>query len=192
MPLMLTPSWMNYQTTCTTPYALNSNYEGSNGTFISPENCSLASTLPSGGTFQFDDDHAQSTQIGSRRSMGKPPAARDGGTSSHNCLSSQFVPWDSYGAYQPVHESSNSTRPITSKSLPTGVTSILLNCRHCSQIFKRHKDRRRHESTKHENKQYLCHIAGCPRGQLPGYSRKDKLTHHMWRDHSDLGYRKRA
>jgi hypothetical protein len=66
----------------------------------------------------------------------------------------------------------------------------------CRAIFKRDPDRLRHEAAVHGINQalqlYLCPIIGCPKSQGTGYTRKDKLTEHLWKKHANLGYVKRA
>jgi hypothetical protein len=66
----------------------------------------------------------------------------------------------------------------------------------CSVAFNREGDRIRHEASVHGLNQvfqlYLCPIAGCPKSWGAGYTRKDKLTEHMWKKHGDLGYVKKV
>jgi hypothetical protein len=85
---------------------------------------------------------------------------------------------------------------------PTTPTTFAGNSQvYCSQFgcpvaFKRDSDRIRHEASVHGLNQvlqlHLCPIAGCLKSQGAGYTRKDKLTEHMWRKHADLGYVKRV
>jgi hypothetical protein len=66
----------------------------------------------------------------------------------------------------------------------------------CSVAFNRDGDRIRHEASVHGLNQvfqlYLCPIAECPKSWGAGYTRKDKLTEHMWKKHGDLGFVKRV
>jgi len=66
----------------------------------------------------------------------------------------------------------------------------------CPVFFNRDGDRIRHEASVHGLNQvfqlYLCPIAGCMKSQGAGYTRKDKLTEHMWKKHSDLGFMKKV
>ncbi|KAF4633286.1 hypothetical protein G7Y89_g4838 [Cudoniella acicularis] len=71
-----------------------------------------------------------------------------------------------------------------------------VSCTHpgCTKTFVRDYDRIRHEQTKHRAQRgtYLCTIPGCRKSSGTGYSRPDKLTEHMWKAHSNLGYAKRV
>jgi hypothetical protein len=66
----------------------------------------------------------------------------------------------------------------------------------CPVAFNRDSDRIRHEAAVHGFNQalqlHLCPILNCPKSQGAGYTRKDKLTEHMWKKHGDLGYVKRV
>jgi hypothetical protein len=66
----------------------------------------------------------------------------------------------------------------------------------CSVTFKRDPGRIRHEAAVHGINQllqlYLCPVVGCTKSQGTGYTRKDKLTEHLWKKHKSLGYRKRV
>jgi hypothetical protein len=66
----------------------------------------------------------------------------------------------------------------------------------CPVAFSRDSDRIRHEASAHGLNQalrlHLCPILTCPKSQGAGYTRKDKLTEHMWKKHGDLGYVKRV
>lgn len=66
----------------------------------------------------------------------------------------------------------------------------------CSISFKRDSDRIRHEHSVHRLNQalgmHLCSVPGCPKGRGVGYTRKDKLTEHMWKKHANLGYAKKV
>ena len=66
----------------------------------------------------------------------------------------------------------------------------------CVQTFRRDPDRNRHELAYHGINQtfnlHVCPVAGCPKSQGRGYTRKDKLTEHLWRKHGNLGYAKRV
>jgi len=60
--------------------------------------------------------------------------------------------------------------------------------------FKRDSDRIRHEAAIHGINQglYLCPVNGCSKSQGIGYTRKDKLTEHLWKKHGNLGFVKRT
>ncbi len=64
----------------------------------------------------------------------------------------------------------------------------------CWVTFKRDSDRIRHESAIHGigRPLHLCSVQGCPKSIGAGYTRKDKLTEHMWKKHANLGFTKRA
>jgi hypothetical protein len=66
----------------------------------------------------------------------------------------------------------------------------------CVQTFRRDPDRNRHELAYHGINQtfnlHVCPVVGCPKSQGRGYTRKDKLTEHLWRKHGNLGYAKRV
>jgi hypothetical protein len=66
----------------------------------------------------------------------------------------------------------------------------------CFAAFKREPDRLRHEAAVHGINQllqlYLCPVIGCSKSQGSGYTRKDKLTEHLWKKHGNLGYAKRV
>jgi hypothetical protein len=62
----------------------------------------------------------------------------------------------------------------------------------CTQTFKRHFERIRHEASVHRiNRQrHLCPIDGCSKSHGRGYTRSDKVTEHLWKKHGNLGYMK--
>lgn len=62
----------------------------------------------------------------------------------------------------------------------------------CSVTFKRNSDRVRHEVAIHGINQafHLCPLHDCVKSRGSGYSRKDKLTEHMWKKHANLGFAK--
>jgi len=64
----------------------------------------------------------------------------------------------------------------------------------CFVTFKRDSDRIRHEAAIHGINQglYLCPVNGCSKSQGIGYTRKDKLTEHLWKKHGNLGFVKRT
>lgn len=80
-------------------------------------------------------------------------------------------------------------------ALPAAATTIIarIPCSQgCAITFSRDSDRVRHEQVKHGNRPlYLCEIPGCAKSVGTGYTRKDKLTEHMWKKHAALGYTKR-
>jgi hypothetical protein len=86
--------------------------------------------------------------------------------------------------------------PLASAAVRRVRPAPRVRCTHlgCTQTFKRDADRVRHENTKHRNNhgQHLCPIVGCPKSHGRGFCRPDKVTEHLWRVHSDLGYTKKA
>ncbi|KAH6702973.1 hypothetical protein BKA61DRAFT_661338 [Leptodontidium sp. MPI-SDFR-AT-0119] len=79
---------------------------------------------------------------------------------------------------------------LAGNSLPISCTQF-----RCFVTFKRDADRiRRHEAAIHGINQalYLCSVLGCGKDQGRGYTRKDKLTEHLWKKHGNLGYVKRT
>ncbi|TVY26267.1 hypothetical protein LHYA1_G005827 [Lachnellula hyalina] len=70
----------------------------------------------------------------------------------------------------------------------------LATCTFCTKTFVRDSDRTRHENSKHLNipGAHLCPVLGCIKSHGGGYSRADKLTEHLWKKHSGLGYAKRV
>lgn len=64
----------------------------------------------------------------------------------------------------------------------------------CGATFKRDSDRIRHEASIHgiNGLLHLCPVQGCSKSAGAGYTRKDKLTEHLWRKHGNLGFAKRA
>jgi len=64
----------------------------------------------------------------------------------------------------------------------------------CFSTFIRDKDRARRESSVHGigRPLYLCQVPGCIKSIGAGYTRKDKLTEHMWKKHGNLGHVKRT
>jgi hypothetical protein len=73
--------------------------------------------------------------------------------------------------------------------IPCSILGCLVN-------FNRDGDRIRHEAAVHGFNQvfqlYLCPVGGCDKSQGVGYTRKDKLTEHMWKKHGDLGFVKKV
>jgi hypothetical protein len=67
-------------------------------------------------------------------------------------------------------------------------------CTHfpCPKTFKREPDRVRHEESVHGINQllqlFVCPVLGCPKSVGEGYTRKDKLTEHLWKKHGNLGF----
>ncbi len=67
-------------------------------------------------------------------------------------------------------------------------------CAHgnCNLAFRRKADLARHRKTVHgvNHINFFCHVPSCPkgRGHGKGYSRDDKLTEHLWKEHGNLGY----
>ncbi|KAL2073903.1 hypothetical protein VTL71DRAFT_11229 [Oculimacula yallundae] len=78
--------------------------------------------------------------------------------------------------------------------LPVQVLQIICTQAHCNETFTRDSDRIRHESGVHGINRllHLCQVPGCVKGHGAGYTRKDKLTEHMWKKHAALGYVKRS
>lgn len=77
-----------------------------------------------------------------------------------------------------------------------GVASASFACTQpgCQAMFRRDTDRIRHEASKHgvNGMLHFCQVLGCPKSLGAGYTRKDKLTEHMWKKHADLGFTKRV
>jgi hypothetical protein len=63
----------------------------------------------------------------------------------------------------------------------------------CPMTFKRKHEQTRHEASVHSINQgvHRCPVIGCS-SYGRGYSRRDKLTEHMWKKHANLGYTKRV
>lgn len=75
---------------------------------------------------------------------------------------------------------------------------VRVMCTHpgCSNTFRGDPERIRHQDAVHGVNQllqlYLCPVVGCAKSQGRGYTRKDKLTEHMWKKHGNLGFVKRT
>jgi hypothetical protein len=82
--------------------------------------------------------------------------------------------------------------PATSGALPTPAMPCSIPW--CTKTFRRKHEQVRHEASVHGINQgiHRCLIIGCPSSQGRGFSRKDKLTEHMWKKHENLGYAKRV
>jgi hypothetical protein len=103
--------------------------------------------------------------------------------------SGSYIP---FGGWSPASQSMQAPPAIATQA------PILIQCTAlgCSATFKREPDRLRHESAVHGINQllqfYLCPVIGCSKSQGSGYTRKDKLTEHLWKKHGNLGYTKRV
>ena len=76
---------------------------------------------------------------------------------------------------------------------PPAVPSFVCSWYHlCQASFKRDGDRIRQEASVHIGTRFFCHVQGCPKSYGNGYKRMDRLTKHLWKDHADLGFRKRV
>ena len=64
----------------------------------------------------------------------------------------------------------------------------------CTKSFKRDSDRIRHQNTVHRARQglHLCPVPRCHKSYGAGFSRRDKVTEHLWKKHANLGYTKRV
>jgi hypothetical protein len=97
-----------------------------------------------------------------------------------------------FGGWSPATQSMQAPPAIATQA-PVPIQCTALSC---SAIFKREPDRLRHEAAVHGINQllqlYLCPVNGCPKSQGSGYTRKDKLTEHLWKKHGNLGYVKRV
>ncbi|RDW69222.1 hypothetical protein BP6252_08242 [Coleophoma cylindrospora] len=85
--------------------------------------------------------------------------------------------------------------PTFSAAAPAQQQLISCSIFPCTKTFTRDADRIRHETTAsihNRNRDHLCAIPGCRKGQDGGFSRADKLKEHMWKKHADLGYAKKA
>lgn len=76
--------------------------------------------------------------------------------------------------------------PQTQATVPTpplATPSFACTQPGCQAVFKRDADRIRHEASKHgiNGMLHFCQIVGCPKSLGAGYTRKDKLTEHMWK-----------
>ena len=69
-------------------------------------------------------------------------------------------------------------------------TSLKLEC--CGRSFTRRTDLARHMTTMHSNARYDCTIPGCHNNRGKGYCRPDKVREHLWKHHSDRGFKKHA
>jgi hypothetical protein len=87
-----------------------------------------------------------------------------------------------------------SESPPSTLNLPPAPASARIPCTYppCTKTFKRDYERIRHENSMHVNTQgaHLCPVPGCPKSHGKGYSRSDKVTEHLWKKHSNLGYTK--
>ena len=97
-----------------------------------------------------------------------------------------------FGGWSPATQSMQATPALAIQAtVPIQCTAL-----GCSATFKREPDRLRHEAAVHGINQllqlYLCPVNGCSKSQGSGYTRKDKLTEHLWKKHGNLGYVKRV
>jgi uncharacterized Zn-finger protein len=73
---------------------------------------------------------------------------------------------------------------------PPAISRIPCRWGNCISTFSRLADLNRHVKSVHlgvsRGQGHLCPIIGCDKS----YSRSDKVTEHLWKRHSDLGYRK--
>ncbi|PMD27001.1 hypothetical protein NA56DRAFT_640801 [Hyaloscypha hepaticicola] len=97
-----------------------------------------------------------------------------------------------FGAWSPASQSMQAPPAIATQA-PVQIQCTALGC---SATFKREPDRLRHEAAVHGINQllqlYLCPVIDCSKSQGSGYTRKDKLTEHLWKKHGNLGYAKRV
>jgi hypothetical protein len=169
------PGYFNSNTafTCTTPNQIR---------FQAPQ------TLFTG----FNIYHNPSTNFGGSASFryasqpygNIPIPAVNGGYSSGS-----HTPFE---GWSPVSQSMQ-VPPAIATQAPVPIQCTALGC---SATFKREPDRLRHEAAVHGINQllqlYLCPVNGCSKSQGSGYTRKDKLTEHLWKKHGNLGYVKRV
>ena len=90
---------------------------------------------------------------------------------------------------QPITQTQ--TVPATSGTLPTRAMPCSIPW--CTKTFRRKHEQVRHEASVHGINQgvHRCQVIGCP-SHGRGFSRRDKLTEHMWKKHADLGFVKRV
>lgn len=93
-----------------------------------------------------------------------------------------------------VHNDAQNQPTVSAAALGAAPASFACTQPGCQALFKRDTDRIRHEASKHgiNGMLHFCQIPGCPKSFGAGYTRKDKLTEHMWRKHADLGFTKRV
>jgi len=102
------------------------------------------------------------------------------------------------GSYAPFGGWSPASQSMQDHPAMPTQAQVLIQCTAlgCSATFKREPDRLRHEAAVHGINQllqlYLCPVNGCSKSQGSGYTRKDKLTEHLWKKHGNLGYTKRV
>jgi hypothetical protein len=144
----------------------------------------------------FDSEASQSIAVGAASQapsfhLNEPLDSMQG--SAH--LLTPTIPQGQFGQ---VAQVAQATLPLATRTAASGMTPALAQF-HCTQIgcpvaFKRDPDRVRHEAALHGINQgfYLCPVAGCIKNQGARYSRKDKLTEHMWKKHANLGFTKRT
>jgi hypothetical protein len=111
---------------------------------------------------------------------------------------SMFEPLQDFNDFAPVFDQPAQVMPWPTPVAPIQQQSVTdtIFCTQfpCPITFKRDTDRIRHEAAVHgiNKATYLCHVAGCNKSHGVGYTRKDKLTEHLWKKHADLGFVKRV
>ncbi|KUJ12172.1 uncharacterized protein LY89DRAFT_673954 [Mollisia scopiformis] len=99
-----------------------------------------------------------------------------------------------YGHAQGQAASTSLGAGATTSAPAPAVNTFACTQSRCQASFKRDTDRIRHEASKHgvNGTLHFCQVLGCPKSLGAGYTRRDKLTEHMWKKHANLGFVKRA
>ena len=107
----------------------------------------------------------------------------------------QMPEWEYQGQVQLAQgQPPISIQPTQQQQLTLASQPFLCAFGDCAQSFRRKADLARHRKSVHgvNHVKYFCHIPGCPKsqGHGQGYSRDDKLTEHLWKQHRNLGFTK--
>lgn len=108
-------------------------------------------------------------------------------------LISFAFPGDSINAAMPVSQQTPQPQAVPTTADTALTCVIACSIPWCPMTFKRKHEQVRHEASVHGINQgiHSCQIVGCP-SYGRGFSRKDKLTEHLWKKHGNLGYTKRV
>ncbi|PVH67862.1 hypothetical protein DL98DRAFT_662444 [Cadophora sp. DSE1049] len=124
--------------------------------------------------------------------------ALDMSSMSRNDLGSHYQASPTLPGYllNPIYPTMPMVVPAAIIAAPTSTTQGQFVCTfpNCITTFTRNTDRIRHESSVHglNRPLYLCPIQRCNKSIGPGYTRKDKLTEHLWKKHPNLGFFRRV